>query len=116
MNFPVFSQLAGNFGDGFLFIAADTETICCTRFANRSASHASKNCLATAVIFAMSSPSCLRVVAGLAPIGPVPETIAAAFDHVGPGLNTPRALLGRRAVGDAGAGEHGPPDPPGPVI
>jgi hypothetical protein len=69
MNFPVFSQLAGNFGDGFLFIAADTETICCTRFANRSASHASKNCLATAVIFAMSSPFCLRVVAGLAPIG-----------------------------------------------
>jgi FixJ family two-component response regulator len=53
MNFPVFSQLAGNFGDGFLFIAADTETICCTRFANRSASHASKNCLATAVIFGL---------------------------------------------------------------
>ena len=47
---------------------------------------------------------------------PFPETIAAAFNHAGPSLDTPPSLLGRHGARDTGTGEHRPPDPPGVVI
>ena len=47
---------------------------------------------------------------------PVPESIAAAFDHARTRLDALSALLGRRSVRDAGAGEHHAPDPPGAII